>query len=193
MEGMTTVQVAGYGQASASVGMMSRFEGMKKTELVSKIAEWTKSGSGKQGVAFWRALPKETLVIVAADMFATDLERAGQAAADAEPSKANAAMDAVKFTETSQDTHIPASDSVSQREAELIEAPNGYRLRCTVLDGWLRRDQPRKPGDKPTWKRVSEPGRASVYKSLRQAQAKLTEVFALYDDRDHRAELEVIK
>src|SRR6266566_2032328 len=69
--------------------MTARFEAMKKTELVAQIAEWTKNNSGKQGVAFWRALPKETLVIVAADMLATDAERNGEPKATTSDPKLN--------------------------------------------------------------------------------------------------------
>jgi len=72
-----------------------------------------------------------------------------------------------------------------------VAVAGGYRLRCTV-GGWLRRDQPRKPGDKPTWKRVEDVSKASVYKTQRQAEAKLAEVASLYNDQDHDVALEAV-
>jgi len=71
------VKVVGHGEFSATARMTVRFEVLKKIDLVKMIATGYEGHTdGHAGVGFWRTLPKETLVIVAADMFATDEERA---------------------------------------------------------------------------------------------------------------------
>jgi len=196
---MITITVKGYGEAKANEAMMSRFVEMTKKEIVAKIAEQTKQSDKTMGVAFWREYPKEVLLVVVADMFANDLERAGKAAADAEP----ATLESV--TEHAHDANIPQGDSLTPLKIEgaakgdangvndgPTEAEVDYVLRCTVLDGYLRRDQPRKTADTATWKRVDTLDRASRFRTLRQATAKLAEIASLYDDRDHQCELSPI-
>jgi hypothetical protein len=174
---MQTVKVKGHGEFSATAKMVVRFDGMKKADLVKMIAagyEGHKDGSA--GVGFWRTLPKETLVVVAADMFATDEERAKTKPVEQPPVTAAA----------------PVPPEPTPERAPIVAPAGGYRLRCTGREGWLRRDQPRKPGEKPTWKRVEDATKASIYKTQRQAEAKLAEVASLYDDRDHQVELEAV-
>ena len=162
------VKVDGHGEFSATEQMVVRFEAMKKIDLARKIT--TGYGGHKEsgaGIAFWRTLPKETLVIVAADMFATDEERArpkpdvalAVAPADASPER------------TSEPTPIAAPTGDKQ----------AYVLKCRHRDGWLRREQPRKPGDKATYKVVDDITKASVYRTLRQAEQKISEAAALAD------------
>lgn len=86
-------------------------------------------------------------------------------------------------------TPAPAEPVVSHTEtvAKMIKsaAPKkdtgapGATYVLKVATGYLRRDQPRKPGDVAVFKIVAEQARASVYKSLHQAQAKLTEATSL--------------
>jgi hypothetical protein len=135
---MSTVNVDGHGKFSATEKMTVRFDAMKKIDLIKKIASgYEGHNDGNAGVAFWRTLPKETLVIVAADMFATDEERAMPKADVGPPT------DAV--------------DTPPERTSEPapIAAPTGdkqvYVLKCRHRDGWLRREQPRKPGEKATY------------------------------------------
>lgn len=230
---MATVKVDGHGKFSATATMTARFESMKKTELVKMIAEGhgddgkgALAGRGT-GVAHWRTFPKETLVVVAADMFATDDERRSEPRADEDTQKLKVgippateprlSLDEIVATNNArvaaalETEHVQVGDSVSPEQLERIRAAattepapiaapaaasapaaRGYRLRCTHTTGWLRRDQPRKPGDKATFKVVNDVTKASFYRTLRQAQAKLFEVAQLHDDREHQAELEEV-
>jgi len=169
----TTVNVPGYGNATATPKMMVRFDEMNKKDLAKKIANAIEKK--EYGVTFWRALPKETLVVVVADLLATDEER-------------ERTKDPVPAPQPS----IETPQGQASGDAPIVAPAGGYRLRCTALEGWLRRDQPRKPGDKATWKRVEDVSKASIYRTLRQAEAKVAEVAGLYDDRDHQAVLEAI-
>jgi hypothetical protein len=54
----------------------------------------------------------------------------------------------------------------------------GYRLTTPTAPGYLRRDQPRKPGDTASYK-VVERARATVIKTKRQADVKVDEALTL--------------
>jgi hypothetical protein len=162
------VKIEGHGEFSATEKMIVRFESMKKIDLVRMIATGYEGHTeGNAGVGFWRTLPKETLVIVAADMFATDEERATPKPEVAPPAAAP-----------------QAPPEPTSEPAPIVPATGGkqvYVLKCSGRDGWLRRDQPRKPGDKATYKVVTDLSKASVYRSLRQAEQKIVEAAALLD------------
>ena len=160
---MTTIKVKGHGEFSATEKMTARFEAMKKTELVKKIADGYSDKTF--GVAHWREFPKETLMIIAADMLATDEERG----------------------KTPQPPTAAAPEPVVERSPEpapIVPAAVGkavYVLACVHRPGWLRRDQPRKPGDTASFKVVEDMEKASTYRSLRQAEIKLAEAAGLLD------------
>jgi hypothetical protein len=46
-------------------------------------------------------------------------------------------------------------------------------------DGWLRREQPRKPGDVARYRVVTDASKATVIKSRRQVELKLAEATTL--------------
>jgi len=77
-----------------------------------------------------------------------------------------------------------SSGVVAPKVSSIPKAPkvadvNGYRLKSG--DKYLRRDQPRKPGELATYK-VVELSKATVIKTLRQAEVKVAEVNSLYPD-----------
>jgi hypothetical protein len=170
---MSTVNVDGHGKFSAMEKMIVRFDAMKKIDLVKKIATgYQGHNEGNAGVAFWRTLPKETLVVVAADMFSTDEER--KVDATPEPivvQPAGCTPDATPKGQTSE----PAPNVAPTGDKQV------YVLKCRHRDGWLRREQPRKPGEKATYKVVTDVSKASVYRTRRQAEQKVFEAAALLD------------
>jgi hypothetical protein len=228
----TTVVVEGKGSFTASEKMMARFSAIGLRILAKMVADHTSTG-----VTFWRELGKDTLVVVAASMLATDAERVDD---NVEPESEPKPFTGVKpinearplgvaaDTSRTQDAQPPADtrsdvvpDNTSgdvvppaqppaapasrQRTRRVVvdvvpepKAPAGpkmvFVLRCTLTAEalYLRRDQPRKPGDVATYKAV-ELAKASRYASAHQANLKLAEVASLYDDREHQVVLEAIE
>lgn len=146
---MTTITVDNT-TYQATEGQMATFRNMDKKTLASQVAK----REGK-GVAFWRALPKETLVVVAA---------AAEAVTPA--------------------TVVPAPTP----EPEPIVAPVPTAPPAKVLyallvseGNYLRRDQPRKPGDTATYKVVPRE-QASTYARYENAVLKVAEAAAMGQD-----------
>ena len=222
----TTVQIDG-AVFQATEKMQTRFAPMGARLLAKMIAE-----KQERGVTFWRELPKDSLIVVAAHLFATDAERIPEVEEPEAPSKwpegkvilvsktppvnearplgtprdvqemnegtsidgyADAlrqATGAVQVTVTDGDK-VGVSPKAPKAKPEPKPA-QFFMLRCTLTPEpkWLRRDQPRKPGETATYKAV-EFAKATRYTSKHQAELKLAEVAALYDDVEHIVELDV--
>lgn len=204
---MKSIHVTDVRTFNATDAMMTRFVDQDKISLANMISSARATAGERIGTSqrFWRGLPKETLVIVAGDMFANDAERAQvEAAAVLEsvggevkeefkseplaPANASNVLDAV--------SESPVNAAVAAMQAQTTQGatdvPGPFVLRCThtPVPSWLRRDQPRKPGDVAKYRVVTDPARASVYKTRRQAGVKLFEVVSLADTRNMQAEIQ---
>lgn len=196
---MTTIKIASHGEFSATEKMMARFNEMTKRDLVKRIAEayaGRPQSEGPGGVAHWRTFPKDTLVVVAADLFATDEERAAEKpaapVAEAQPAPVQAAPEVPAETEPKakkapkQGQQQPAQKPASKREQDrgtflLRIVKTRPSFSAQIPEGlFLRRDQPRKPGDSAKYRGV-EQASATVYRSRFQVNGKLAELASLYD------------
>ncbi|KKM01633.1 hypothetical protein LCGC14_1792430, partial [marine sediment metagenome] len=158
---MSTVNVGGT-EFSAPESIVNGLRSQSKKDLVRQVAQMRPEG----GVAFWRAFPKETLVIVVAAQQEKEPRGPMQNRHDPDVmAKAKAAGKPVPAG-PSQPVSKPAADK-----------PVGFRLK--VNGGWLRRDQPRKIGDVASYKVVTDVAKAFVVKSRQQAVNKLVEARSL--------------
>jgi hypothetical protein len=177
----TTIRVKGHGEFTATARMRARFEAISKIELVKLVAQHYEGQQGA-GVAHWRTFPKDTLVIVAADMLATDAERGVMTvpAPSAALEPVSEPTDLDDGTQNPERGEAPASaEPVSKSPKPQAEPKGTFVLKVSDGAGWLRREQPRKPGDSARYRVVEEAKKATVYRTERMAALKLAESVAL--------------
>lgn len=182
----------------ATEGQMAAYQAIDKKTLASQLAKI----NGK-GVAFWRALPKEALVVVVAAIHEqhTDTERDEIKMAGG-PDYDTRGQEGDDQDSGAVDPNPLAEDYPGQRisEPNPIVAPapvvplqlkgvavgdanarndKSVRYALQVSEGnYLRRDQPRKPGDTATYKVVPRE-QASVYTRYETALLKIAEAATL--------------